>query len=244
MRVHLFVPCYVDQFYPQVGIATLRLLEGLGLDVVYPRNQTCCGQPMANSGAEEAALGTYRHFADVFAGAEYIVCPSGSCVHHVAAHYDILEQTAAVTQVRAAVYELCEFLVDVLEVPRLRARFPHRVGIHQSCHGLRGLRLASDSERVEEPYSKLTPLLDQVEGLEVVPLDRVDECCGFGGTFAVAQEALSVRMGRDRVSDHERHGAEYIVSADMSCLMHMEGLIRREGRPIGVKHIAEILIAQ
>ena len=244
MRVHLFVPCYVDQLYPQVGIATLTLLERLGCEVVYPRGQTCCGQPMANSGAEAAAADTYRHFAEVFAGAEYIVCPSGSCVHHVAAHYDVIEQTPAVVQVRAAVYELCEFVVDVLGAPRLEARFPYRVGVHQSCHGLRGLRLASDSERVEPAFSKLAPLLEQVEGLEIVPLDRVDECCGFGGTFAVAQEALSVRMGRDRIADHERHGAEYIVSADMSCLMHMEGLIRREGKPLGVKHIAEILVAQ
>ena len=244
MRVHLFVPCYVDQFYPRVGIATLHLLERLGCEVVYPRNQTCCGQPMANSGAEEAARSTYRHFAEVFAGAEYVVCPSGSCVHHVAAHYDIVEQTSAVTQVRSAVYELCEFLVDVLGTPALTARFPHRVGLHQSCHGLRGLRLASDSERVEEPYSKLLPLLDQVDGLEVVPLDRVDECCGFGGTFAVAQEALSVRMGRDRIADHARHGAEYIVSADMSCLMHLEGLLRREGSAVGVRHVAEVLAAQ
>lgn len=244
MRVHLFVPCYVDQFYPRVGIATLRLLEAVGCEVVYPRGQTCCGQPMANSGAEDAATGTYLNFAKAFAGAEYIVCPSGSCVHHVAAHYDVLEQTAGVRQVRGAVYELCEFLVDVLGVPHLSARFPHRIGLHQSCHGLRGLRLASDSERVEAPFSKLTPLLQQVDGLEIVPLDRVDECCGFGGTFAVAQEAISVRMGEDRIGDHVRHGAEYIVSADMSCLMHLEGLLRRQGSSVGVRHVAEVLTAR
>lgn len=243
MRVHLFVPCYVDQFYPQVGVATLRVLERAGCTVVYLPGQTCCGQPMANSGAEAAALGTYRHFVEVFAEAEYIVCPSGSCVAHVRHHFAALEQDADVRSVRARTYELCEFLVDVLGVPRIEASFPHRVGLHQSCHGLRGLRLASDSELVEAPFSKLQPLLEQVRGLELVPLDRADECCGFGGTFAVAQPALSVRMGEDRIADHAAHGAEYIVSADMSCLMHLEGLLRRRGSPIGVRHIAELLVA-
>ncbi len=245
MRVHLFVPCYVDQFYPQVGVATLRLLEKLGCEVVYAPGQTCCGQPMANSGAEAFAKTTYENYVTIFADAEYVVTPSGSCAAHVRHHYDVLEQTPAVERVRERTYELCEFIVDVLGTPRIEgAAFPHRVGLHQSCHGLRHLRLASDSERVTEPFSKIMPLLEQVAGLELVELDRVDECCGFGGTFAVAQEALSVRMGRDRLSDHVRHGAEYIVSADMSCMMHLEGLARRQGVNVQVKHVAELLVSR
>ena len=244
MTVHLFVPCYVDQFYPRVGIATLRLLERVGCEVVYARGQTCCGQPMANSGAEAFAKTTYDNYVETFAAADYIVTPSGSCAAHVRHHYDVLDQTPAVTRVRERTYELCEFLVDVLDTPDVSARFPHRVGLHQSCHGLRHLRLASDSERNDAPFSKITPLLDQVEGLQLVELDRVDECCGFGGTFAVAQEALSVRMGRDRLSDHLRHGAEYILSADMSCMMHLEGLARRQGEDVQVRHVAEILMSQ
>ncbi len=242
MKVHLFVPCYVDQFYPQVGIATLRVLEKAGCEVIYAPGQTCCGQPMANSGAEAFAKTTYENYVKTFETADYIVTPSGSCAAHVKHHYDVLEQSTAVRSVREKTYELCEFLVDVLGTPTFKASFPHRVGLHQSCHGLRHLRLASDSERVTEPFSKIMPLLRQVKGLELIELDRVDECCGFGGTFAVAQEALSVRMGRDRLDDHARHGAEYIVSADMSCMMHLEGLARRQGVNVGVKHVAELLV--
>ena len=243
MKVHLFVPCYVNQFYPQVAVATLRLLRSVGCEVEYPMAQTCCGQPMANAGAEAFAKTTYAHFVETFAGADYVVTPSGSCAAHVRHHYASLPQNPDVTALRNRTYELCEFITDVLGTPDLRARFPHRVGLHQSCHGLRHLRLASGSERVEAPYSKILPLLSQVEGLELVELDRADECCGFGGTFAVAQEALSVRMGRDRLADHERHGAEFITSADMSCLMHLEGLARREGHAVAFKHVAEILTA-
>ena len=241
MTVHLFLPCYVDQFFPEVGIATLQVLERAGCTVVYPPDQTCCGQPMANSGAEQRARDTYANFIEVFAAADYVVCPSGSCVHHVKQHYDIVEQTPAVSKLRSHTYELCEFLTDVLGDPRIEAHFPHKVGLHQSCHGLRGLRLASDSERVDAPYDKVRRVLRGVRDLELVELDRVDECCGFGGTFAVAQEALSVRMGRDRLADHARNGAEYIASADMSCMMHLGGLARRQGSHIETLHVAQIL---
>lgn len=244
MRVHLFVPCYVDQFFPAVGIATLRLLERLGCEVTYPAGQTCCGQPMANSGAEHASVGTYLNYVEQFGDAEYVVCPSGSCVHHVREHYDVLEQTPAVRRVRARTYELCEFIVDVLGDPLIEGHFPHRVGLHQSCHGLRGLRLASDSERNDEPFDKIRRVLRGVRGLELVDLIRRDECCGFGGTFAVAQEALSVRMGQDRLADHLQAGAEYIASADMSCLMHLGGLARRRGAPVEMRHVAQLIAGE
>ena len=241
MKVALFIPCYIDQFYPKAGIATLQLLEKLGCEVVYPTGQTCCGQPLANSGMEREAAPIYEHFVDTFGDYEFIVSPSGSCVYHVAHHYDTLEQSAAVTQVRTRTMELSDFLINVLKVDRLEARFPRKVGIHQSCHGLRGLRLGSGSERVVDSFSNYHYLLSLVEGAEVVSLRWQDECCGFGGTFAVNQPAISAKMGKDRIADHRAAGAEVITSGDMSCLMHLEGLIRRQELALPVLHIAEIL---
>ena len=241
MQVALFVPCYVDQFFPGAGVATLALLEKLGCTVDYPLEQTCCGQPMANAGCEAEAVPVMRHFVETFAGYDYVVAPSGSCVLHVREHYDRLPETPAVRHVRARTFELCQFLTDVLRVERVAAAFPHRVGLHASCHGLRGLRLGRASELQAPPYDRVRRLLEQVDGIELVELDRWDECCGFGGTFAVTEEAVSVRMGRDRLADHVAHGAEVIAGTDLSCLMHLEGLARRERLPVRLLHVAEIL---
>jgi len=235
MRVGLFIPCYVDQFYPQVGIATLQLLEKFGCEVVYPPSQTCCGQPMANSGFGHLTKGCEDLFIKNFSEFDYIVSPSGSCVLHIKDH---LHGDAAIPK---KIYELVEFLTDILKIERLDARFPHRVGLHQSCHGQRGLKLAQMSELMALPFSKPEHLLKMVQGVELVELDRKDECCGFGGTFCVTEEAVSVKMGKDRVADHIHHGAEYITAADMSCLMHLEGILHRQKSTVQVKHIAEIL---
>lgn len=241
MTVGLFIPCYVNQFYPQVGIATLELLEKSGCTVVYPAEQTCCGQPMANSGYEHLSSGTDRLFIRNFRDVDYIVSPSGSCVLHIKHH--LHGETEPAAKIRASIYELSEFLTDILKIESLPAKFPHRVGLHQGCHGQRGLMLSQMSELVASPYSKLERLLGMVEGLELVKLDRKDECCGFGGTFCVMEEAVSAKMGKDRVSDHARNGAQYITGADMSCLMHLEGIMKRQGKNMAVKHIAEILNA-
>jgi L-lactate dehydrogenase complex protein LldE len=244
MRVGLFIPCYVDQFYPNAAIATLQLLEKLGCEVVYPKNQTCCGQPMANSGFEHLTHGCNELFIKNFSEFDYIVAPSGSCVLHVRDHLHDDKQEAKAADVRTKVYELTTFLTDILKVENLDARFPHKVGMHQSCHGQRGLKMSSMSELVAPAFSKPGSLLSMVKDLELVELNRVDECCGFGGTFCVAEEAVSSKMGKDRVADHLNHGAEYITGADMSCLMHMEGILKRQGSKVKVLHIAEILNAQ
>ena len=234
MRVALFVPCYIDQFYPQVAVASLELLEKLGCEVIVPTDQTCCGQPMANSGFASSTEGCDANFTQNFEGFDYIVGPSGSCVLHLKEHHPS-------EKIRNSVYEICEFLTDVLKVSALSATFPHRVGLHQSCHGQRGLRLSSMSERNEKPYSKLEDLLSLVNGVEVVMPEREDECCGFGGTFCVTEEAVSVKMGQDRIMEHAANAVDYIVGADTSCLMHMEGILRRQGSKVQVKHIVEIL---
>ncbi|SHF44800.1 (Fe-S)-binding protein [Pedobacter caeni] len=244
MNVGLFIPCYIDQFYPNAAIATLKLLQKLGVKVSYPIHQTCCGQPMANSGFEHLTTGCNELFIKNFAEFDYIVSPSGSCVLHVKEHLHSHEEEEKAQGVRKKVYELTEFLTDILKVDKLTARFPHKVGVHQSCHGQRGLKMSQMTELVAEPFSKPMQLLQMVQDLELVELSRPDECCGFGGTFCVAEEAISVKMGKDRVADHVNHGAQYITAADMSCLMHMEGILRRQNSQVKVLHIAEILNAE
>jgi len=243
MTVGLFIPCYVDQFYPGAAIATLRLLEKLGVNVVYPMNQTCCGQPMANSGFEHLTHGCNELFIKNFAEFDYIVAPSGSCVLHIRDHLHNENNASKAEEIRWKTYELTSFLTDVLKVKSLPAKFPHRVGVHQSCHGQRGLHISSMSELVAPEFSKPGSLLKMVDGIDLVDLNRKDECCGFGGTFCVTEEAVSAKMGKDRVADHLLNGAEYITGVDMSCLMHMEGILRRQGSKVKVIHIAEILNA-
>lgn len=201
---------------------------------------------MANSGYAHLTGGCNENFVKNFADFDYIVSPSGSCTLHLKQHLH-RESIAAtndpeVLAIRNRIYELTEFMTDVLRVTSLNARFPHRVGLHQSCHGQRGLHLSGMSERMLPGFSKPVQLLNLVDGLELVPLDRPDECCGFGGIFCVAEEAVSVKMGKDRVADHLRHGAEFITGVDVSCLMHLEGILKRAGSPVPVRHIAEILM--
>jgi L-lactate dehydrogenase complex protein LldE len=242
LRVGLFIPCYIDQLYPQVGLATVAVLERLGVEVDYPEAQTCCGQPMANTGCTEQAAPLAQRFFQIFRDYEYVVCPSGSCTSMVRHHYDdYFTDEPAFEPFKHRVFELCEFLVDVLKVEQLRGRFPHKVGLHNSCHGLRELRLGKSSETVGPAYNKARQLLAGLEGISFAELSRPDECCGFGGTFAVSEEAVSCMMGLDRIADHESGGAEILTANDMSCLMHMEGLIRRQKKPLRVLHIAEIL---
>jgi L-lactate dehydrogenase complex protein LldE len=196
---------------------------------------------MANSGFEHLSQGCNDLFIENFSSFDFIVAPSASCVLHVKDHLHSTNNEKEALLIRSKVFELVEFLTDVLQVEKLNAVFPHKVGIHHSCHGLRGLHLAQMSELNAPPFSKPQKLLNMVEGLEQIKLDRVDECCGFGGTFCVAEEAVSVKMGKDRVRDHTKNGAEYITSSDLSCLMHLEGILHRSKSNTKVIHIAEIL---
>ena len=244
MNVALFIPCYVNQFYPNVAVATLRLLEKFGCNVSYPVSQTCCGQPMANSGYEDLSGSCDELFTENFKGFDYIVCPSGSCTLHIKDHLHSHKNEAAAIDIRQRIYELTEFLTDVLKIENLEASFPYKVGVHQSCHGQRGLHLSQMTEIVGAPFSKPTHLLNMVKDIELIRLNRSDECCGFGGTFCVVEEAVSVKMGKDRVADHEENGVDIITGVDMSCLMHLEGILKRKKSTIKVKHIAEILIGE
>lgn len=243
MPVALFVPCYIDQFYPDVGVATLELMERFGVDVEYPSGQTCCGQPMANTGCTDDTAPVARRLVEMFADYDAVVCPSGSCVAMIRNHYAdyFAADDPAFVHVSNRTFELCEYLHDELHVDSLDVRFPHKVSLHQSCHGLRELRLGASSEDMTERPDKIRSIMNLVGEIELCDLSRTDECCGFGGTFAVNEAEVSASMGRDRVADHIDSGSQVIASADMSCLMHLEGLVRREKTPIQIMHVAQIL---
>lgn len=241
MRVGLFIPCYIDHLFPDVGFATIEVLEKHGVEIDFPRRQTCCGQPMANTGCQEDTRPLALKFFEIFKDYPYVVCPSGSCVSMVRHHYDdYLAGRPGFEELKRKTFELCEFLTDVLKVERIAGKFPHRVGLHNSCHGHRALRLGQPSEIVAPPFNKVRQLLSSLEGIQLTELSRPDECCGFGGTFAVNEEAVSTRMGWDRLSDHEQAGTQVLTAADMSCLMHLDGLIRRHRKGIRVMHVAQI----
>ncbi len=242
MKIGLFIPCYINALYPDVGRASCELLRKVGCEVDYPLDQTCCGQPMANAGFEKDARVLAEHMNDLFARYDYVVGPSASCVVFVREAYPrLLEHDAGHACIDTRIWEICEFLHDVVRPTRLDARFPHKVSLHNSCHGVRKMGLSSPSERREASCSKLRDLLSLVEGIEVAEPERRDECCGFGGMFSVEENAVSVAMGRAKVERHIATGAEFIAGADSSCLMHMQGIIDRERLPIRTLHIVEIL---
>jgi L-lactate dehydrogenase complex protein LldE len=226
MRVALFVTCVNDLAFPDTGIATVRLLERLGVRVEFPEAQTCCGQMQFNTGYPGLSAPLAEKFARDFAGYEAVVIPSGSCGAFVRETHPSLTDAGV-----PPVYELTEFLIDVLGVQDVGAYFPHTVAYHPTCHSSRLLKLG------ERP----TRLLAHVEGLELVELPGAEECCGFGGTFAVKNPDVSAAMGNDKLTHALETGAEYLVAADNSCLMHIGGTARRQHAPIKTIHLAEIL---
>ncbi len=244
MTVGLFIPCYVNAVYPEVGVATYKLLDYYGVDIDYPLQQTCCGQPMANAGFEDKAAPLANEFNKLFDRYDYVVGPSASCVAFVKEnHPSILKKAGHPCQTSGKIYDICEFLHDILKVDKVPGVFPHKVSMHNSCHGVRELHLSSASELNIPRYSKIKDLLSMVEGIEIFQPDKVDECCGFGGMFAIEEQAVSVCMGQDKLKNHIATGAEYITGADSSCLMHMQGIVKRDKLPIQFIHVAQILAA-
>jgi len=244
MKIGLFIPCYVNAIYPEVGVATYKLLDYLGVEVDYPLDQTCCGQPMANAGFENKALPLANRFEKLFDQYEYIVALSASCTAFVKENYPrLLNTNGHLCETSDKIYDICEFLHDVLKVEKLPGIFPHKVSIHNSCHGVRELHLSSASELNIPRYSKIKNLLSLIEGIEIFEPQKVDECCGFGGMFSIGEPAVSVCMGQDKVRNHIATGAEYVTGADSACLMHMQGIVSREKLPIKFIHVVEIIAA-
>jgi L-lactate dehydrogenase complex protein LldE len=229
MRVALFATCVNDALYPETAIATVRLLERLGVTVDFPSAQTCCGQPQYNTGYRRQVEPLVRRMLNTFADYDYVVTPSGSCAAMVRNHYPRIDAASAALAPR--MLELTEFLVDVLDVQDVGAYYPHTVTYHPSCHGLRMLGLG------DRPRT----LLQAVKGLTLVELSAAEECCGFGGTFAVKNPDVSAAMGTDKIAHARATGAEVLCGADNSCLMHLGGLLRRADSPLRTVHLAEIL---
>jgi L-lactate dehydrogenase complex protein LldE len=238
MRVALMVTCVNDVMYPETGKAVVRLLHRLGVDVEFPSAQTCCAQPMVNTGYLDEAVPIVRNFVDAFAGYDAIVTPSGSCAGSARQQHALVARRSgdrsladAVEVTSPKVHELSEFLVDVLGVEDVGAYFPHKVTYHPTCHSLRMLGVGDRPRR----------LLENVRGLSLVDLAGAEECCGFGGTFAVKNADTSVAMGADKARNVRNTGAEVLVAGDNSCLMHIGGVLSRQRAGVRVMHLAEIL---
>ena len=238
MRVALMVTCINDALYPQTGRAVVALLRRLGVDVEFPPAQTCCAQPMVNTGYLDEAVPLVRAFVDTFAAYDAVVTPSGSCAGCARHQHSIVARrsgdaglAAAVEQTSPSVYELSKFLVDVLGVTDVGAYYPHTVTYHPTCHSLRMLDVGDRPRR----------LLEKVRGLTLLELPDADQCCGFGGTFAVKNADTSIAMGADKARHVRDTGAEVLVAGDNSCLTHVGGLLRREQSGVRVAHLAEIL---
>ena len=236
--VALFATCVNDVMYPETCVATVKLLERLGCKVVYPIEQSCCGQILTNTGYHAEAFGSVRSYVEAFSSADYIVGPSGSCVASIREQHPMLAREmgdeAFVNEVESVVsktFELTEFIIDVLGVEDVGAYFPHTVTFHPTCHAV---RIAHIGDR---PYR----LLAQVKGLTLLPLEESDQCCGFGGTFSVKNSLLSAALVSDKAAEVTKTGAEYLVNVDNACLMNIGGKLHREGSPIKTIHLAEIL---
>lgn len=243
MKVGLFIPCYVDALYPEVGVASYKLLKALGVEVDYPLNQTCCGQPQANGGFEELAVSHAENFEQLFKEYDYIVGPSVSCAAFVRVNYPKMLEGKHKCTSAEKIMDIIEFLHDVIKVKSLPGKFPYTVSVHNSCHGVRELGLSSPSERNVEQYSKIKNLLTMVDGITIKEPERHDECCGFGGMFSIEEKEVSVKMGKDKIRRHMATGAEYITGPDSSCLMHMQGIARSNSFPIQFIHVVQILSA-
>ena len=235
MKVQLFIPCFIDQLYPQVAFNTVKILEKAGCTVAYNTQQTCCGQPAFNAGFWGESKDVCTKFVQDFDGADYIVSPSASCAGFIRNNYGKLFENTAfqspAKKVSSQIFELSEFLVKILNVTDLGASFNGKATFHDSCAGLRECNIKAAPRA----------LLNHVDGLELVEMNDNETCCGFGGSFAVKYDTISVAMADQKIDNAIATEAEYIISTDMSCLMHLDGRINHNGQQIKVIHLADLL---
>jgi L-lactate dehydrogenase complex protein LldE len=235
MKVQLFIPCFVDQLYPQTAFNMVKVLEKACCDVTYNTNQTCCGQPAFNAGFWDESRDVCSKFIKDFEGADYIVAPSASCVGFVRNYYSKLfensSQHNAVKDLGKRIFEFSEFLTDVLKIENYDAKLNAKATYHDSCAALRECKIKTAPRT----------LLSFVKGLELVEMNDVETCCGFGGTFAVKFEAISAGMADQKITNALATGAEYIISTDLSCLMQLDGFIKHKNLPLKTMHIADVL---
>jgi L-lactate dehydrogenase complex protein LldE len=235
LKIQLFIPCFVDQLYPDTAFNMVRILEKAGCTVEYNQEQTCCGQPAFNAGFQEDAKEVCLKFLKDFSSTDYIVSPSASCTGFVRNYYPGLFVDSSfnkeVKAVGKRIYEFSDFLVNVLHKENFNANMPGKATYHDSCSALRECKIKTEP-RV---------LLSHVKGLELVEMEDVETCCGFGGSFAVKFEPISLAMADQKVNHALKTGAKYLISTDLSCLMHLDGYIRHKGLPLKTLHIADVL---
>ena len=235
MNVQLFIPCFVDQLYPDTAFNMIKVLEKAGCTVSYNTAQTCCGQPAFNAGFWDEAKSVCTKFIKDFNGTEFIVAPSASCVGFVRNYYSKLFENSSlhneVKDLGKRVFEFSEFMLDVLKVEDVGATLNGKATYHDSCAGLRECKIKEEPRR----------LLSHVKGLELTEMNDVETCCGFGGTFAVKFESISVAMGEQKVENALATGADYLISTDHSCLMHLQGYIKQKGYNLQTMHLADVL---
>jgi L-lactate dehydrogenase complex protein LldE len=235
LNVQLFIPCFVDQLYPQTAFNLVKVLEQLGCTVAYNTNQTCCGQPAFNAGFQSEAKEVCGKFIKDFSGDKYIVAPSASCVGFVRNYYSKLFDNSSlhneVKDLQKRIFEFSDFLVNVLHVEDVGASLKGKATYHDSCAALRECKIKQEPRK----------LLNNVKGLEMIEMNDVETCCGFGGTFAVKFESISISMADQKVDNALATGADYIISTDLSCLMHLDGYIRHKGIQLKTLHIADVL---
>ena len=235
MNVQIFIPCFIDQLYPQTAFNMVKVLRKAGCEVSYNKNQTCCGQPAFNAGYWEESKAVCSKFLQDFEGADFVVSPSASCIGFVRNYYPKLFDNSSVhndvIKLGERAFEFSEFMIKVLGVNNVGAKLEGLATYHDSCAGLRECKIK------QEPRE----LLNNVEGLQIAEMEDVETCCGFGGTFAVKFEPISIAMADQKVNHALATGAKYLISTDMSCLMHLEGYIKNKGYNIKTLHIADVL---
>ena len=237
MRVQIFIPCFIDQLYPQTAFNMVKVLEKACCEVFYNTNQTCCGQPAFNAGFWDEAREVCTKFIKDFDNADYIVCPSASCVGFVRNYYGKLFDNSSyhnqVKDLNGRIFEFTEFLTDVLHIENYGAELNATATYHDSCAALRECKIKTGPRK----------LLAQVKGLQLVEMDDVETCCGFGGSFAVKYEGISIGMADQKVKNALATKADYIISTDISCLMHLDGYIKKNELSIKTMHIADVLVS-
>ena len=235
MKVQLFIPCFVDQLYPETGMNMVKVLQKLGCKVVFNERQTCCGQPAFNSGYWDEARAVATKFLADFEGDSYIVAPSGSCTGYTRNYYErLFENTpdqSRIQRVTKRMFEFTEFLTEVLKIENLNATLKGKATYHDACGALRECGIKAGPRK----------LLEHVKGLELIEMKEAETCCGFGGTFAVKFEPISIGMAQTKIKSAVETGSDYIITTDVSCMMHMQGYIDNQNLPIKTLHIADVL---
>lgn len=231
MKVDLFIPCFIDQFFPHVGFASIELLKRFGCQVNYNPKQTCCGQPAYNSGFHNEAKKIAEYFIQVFNGENYIVTPSGSCASMVKIFYKDLIDEEKFIMFQERTFEIIDFIYSILGIKRIDSNFSSRVALHQPCHLKRELNTLDSTIKI----------LKSINNLELLTFENADECCGFGGTFSIKFDKISIDMGKDKLKNISKVKADFIISNDASCMMHLEGISRAAKFELKFMHTAEFL---